>query len=260
MPKSLDIVGHVAILEITPELIPYKALIGEAVLSVNKNIRTVLAKASPISAQYRLREFEILAGEDSTETVHSEYGCKYLLDVRKVYFSPRLGYEHDRVSRLVNESETVVDMFAGIGPFSILIGKRRSQVKVYAIDVNPEAMKYLEENVRLNRVAGKVVPLLGDCRGIVRERLTGLADRVIMNLPEESLDYVDLACEAIKPTGGIMHLYTFSDEAIPFEELKEKVKDLVLSRGRSVQKISETRIVKAIAPYRLQVVVDATVV
>jgi len=260
MPKSLDIVGHVAIVEITSELEPYKALIGQAILAVNRNVRTVLAKASPISTQYRLREFEILVGEDCTETLHNENGCRYLLDVRKVYFSPRLGYEHDRVSRLVNESETVIDMFTGVGPFSILIAKRRSLVKVYAIDVNPDAIRYLEENVRLNRVTGKVIPLLGDCRNIIRMKLRGVADRVIMNLPAQSLEFVDLTCEAIKPIGGIMHLYTFSDEPAPFERLRDEVEGLILSAGRSVKGTLGVRIVKAIAPYRLQVVVDATIV
>jgi tRNA (guanine37-N1)-methyltransferase len=260
MPKSVDIVGHIAIVEITPELEPYKALLGQAILTVNRNVRTVLAKASPISTQYRIREFETLAGEDRTETVHNEYGCKYLLDVRKVYFSPRLGYEHDRVSRLVNEGETVIDMFSGIGPFSILIAKRRSLVKVYAIDVNPEAIRYLEENVRLNKVTGKVIPLLGDCGNIVHMKLRGVADRVIMNLPAQSLEFVDLACEAIKPAGGIMHLYTFSDKTVPFERLRHKVEGLIGTAGRSVKGTLGVRIVKAIAPYRLQVAVDAGVV
>ncbi len=259
LPKSLDIVGHVAIVEITPELDPYRPLIGEAVLAANKNVRTVLAKASPINTQYRIREFDILAGEDRTETVHSEYDCRYLLDVRKVYFSPRLGYEHDRVSRLVNEGETVLDMFAGVGPFSIPIAKRKNLVRVYAIDTNPEAVRYLEENIKLNRVAGKVTAILGDCRDIVHEKFRGVADRVIMNLPGQSFAYLDLACEAIKPTGGVIHVYTFSDEPVPFENLKGKMKELISSAGRSTKRTPEARIVKTVAPYRLQVVLDVSV-
>ena len=258
IPRSIDIVGGIAILEITPELNPYKAKIGEAILAVNKNVRTVLSKASPISTQYRVREFEVLAGDDCTETMHNEYGCRYILDLRKVYFSPRLGYEHDRISRLVTEGETVIDMFAGIGPFSIPIAKRRSSVMVYAIDVNPEAIRYLKENIKLNKVEGKVTPFLGDCKNIVDHKLRGIADRVIMNLPGESLEYADTACQAIKPTGGIMHLYTFSDEKEPFNKLRDALKRSVLSAGRSVKDV-ETRIVKEVAPYKLQVAVDAKV-
>jgi len=259
MPKSLDIIGHVAVVETTAELQPYKALIGEAVLAANKTVRTVLAKTGPIGTQYRLRQFEILAGEDRTETLYIEHGCRYLLDLRKVYFSPRLSYEHDRVSRLVNEGEKVVDMFAGVGPFSILIAKRRSLIQVYAIDLNPEAVKYLEENVRLNRLRGKVTALLGDCRSVICQRLRSVADRVIMNFPSHSFDYVDSACYALKPTGGVIHLYTFSDEQSPFENLKCRLEESVSSAGRSVKEISCMRTVKAVAPYRLQVVADAVI-
>ena len=257
LPKSLDIVGHVAIVEITSELEPFKSEIGRAILCVNKNVLTVLAKASPIDTQYRIRDFEVLAGEDRTETLHSEYGCRFLLDLRRVYFSPRLGFEHDRVSKLVDEGETVVDMFCGIGPFSILIAKRRSLVRIYAIDINPDAIRYLKENIRLNKVEEKVTPLLGDCRDIVREKLKGVAHRVIMNLPAQSLEFIDLACEAIRPAGGITHLYTFSDEEPPFEKLKETLRKLILSAGRSAKEI-EARIVKDVAPYKRQVVLDVS--
>lgn len=258
LPKSFDIVGHVAIVEITPELEPFKSDIGQAILSINKNVLTVLAKASSISTQYRIRDFEVLAGEDRTETLHSEYGCRFLLDLRRVYFSPRLGFEHDRVSRLVDEGETVVDLFSGVGPFSILIAKRRSFVRIYAIDVNPDAIRYLRENLRLNKVQDKVTALLGDCRDIVHEKLKGVADRVIMNFPTQSLEFVHLACEAIRPAGGTIHLYTFSDEQPPFEKLKETLRRLTMSAGRSAKKI-QARIVKDVAPYKRQVVLDASV-
>jgi tRNA (guanine37-N1)-methyltransferase len=260
IPKSLDIVGHVAIVEMTPQLESYGTVIGQAILNVNKNVRTVLAKASQIGTQYRIREFEVLAGEDHTETIHKEHGCRYLLDVRKVYFSARLGFEHDRVAKLVHDGETVIDMFAGVGPFSIPMAKKRQSITVYAIDVNPEAIKYLEKNVRLNKVEGKVMPLLGDCRRVVQQKLRGISDRVVMNLPGQSFDYLDVACDAIKPTGGAIHLYTFSSEAPPFEALQKSLKESVESRGRSFKTISGIRIVKEVAPYRLQVAVDAIVV
>jgi tRNA (guanine37-N1)-methyltransferase len=111
--------------------------------------------------------------------VQKEHGCEYHLDLSEVYFSPRLSYEHSRVASQVEEKETVVDMFAGVGPFSILIAKTHEDVKVYAVDVNPDATRYLERNIIVNGVMGKVVPVLGDAKEIVHERLRGAADRVM---------------------------------------------------------------------------------
>ena len=88
-----------------------------------------------------MRDYELIGGSGNTETVHREYGCVYNLDISKVYFSPRLSYEHYRVASQVQEEEIVIDMFAGVGPFSILIAKNHEHVKVYAIDLNPEAVK-----------------------------------------------------------------------------------------------------------------------
>jgi tRNA G37 N-methylase Trm5 len=104
------------------------------------------------------------------------------------------------------------------------------------------------------------MPLLGDCRHVVQQKLRGISDRVVMNLPGQSFDYLDVACDAIKSAGGTIHLYTFSSEAPPFEALQKSLKESVESRGRSFKTISGIRIVKEVAPYRLQVAVDAIVV
>jgi tRNA (guanine37-N1)-methyltransferase len=158
LPHALDFVGDIAIIEVPPELDPYERVIGEAILKANNNVRTVLAKAGAVGGTYRLREFRVIGGEQRTETVHREFGCQYSVDVVKVYFSPRLSCEHKRVASLVEEDETVVDMFAGVGPFAILIAKTHQNVKVYAIDANPQAFEYLKKNIRLNRAVGKVYP------------------------------------------------------------------------------------------------------
>lgn len=259
LPRALDIVGDIAIVEIPPELDAQKYVIGEAVLKTHKNLRTVLAKAGAISGTYRLREYSIIAGEPKTETVHKEYGCQYYVDVAKAYFSPRLSYEHKRVASIVKESETVVDLFAGVGPFSTLIAKTCENVKVYAIDVNPHAVELLEKNIRLNRVEAKVCPILGDAKQIVEQRLSGVADRVVMNLPERALEFVDAACEALKPTGGIVHFYGFVNVSDSLENVKRRFINAVNGSGREVEKILFSRFVRATAPYKWQVVLDAKI-
>jgi tRNA (guanine37-N1)-methyltransferase len=259
LPRSIDFVGDIAIVEVPTELDAHKSIIGEAVLKAHKNVRTVLAKAGAVSGIYRLRGFKVIAGESKTETVHKEYGCKYFLDLTKAYFSPRLSYEHNRVASLVKEGETVVDLFAGVGPFSILIAKTRENVKVYAVDVNPNAVEFLKKNVRLNRVERKVCPIMGDAKRIVKQRLSGVANRVVMNLPEKALEFVDVACEAIKPSGGIVHFYSFVNASVSLENITRQFIDTVKASGRKVERILFSRFVRATAPYEWQAVVDVKI-
>ncbi len=259
LPHSIDFIGDVAILEIPPELEDYKQLIGETMLQVFKRVRSVLAKSGAISGVYRLRDYELIAGSDNTETIHKEYGCRYYLDPRKVYFSPRLSYEHFRVASQVEEGETVLDMFAGIGPFSILIAKIHDNVTVYAIDINPNAIEYLKRNIRVNNVEGKVIPILGDAREIVESRLRRIADRVIMNLPEKAIEYVNAACLALNLSGGIIHYYEFARGVNAIGKARKRVVEAVKKAGRNVLAVLSERIVKEVAPLKWQIAIDLKV-
>jgi len=259
LPHAIDFVGDIAVIEVPPELEPYKTILGEAILRVHKQVHTVLAKSGAVEGVFRVREFEVIAGTGKTETVHREHGCVYHVDLKKAYFSPRLSHEHDRVASQIKEGETVVDMFAGVGPFSILIAKRHDKVKVYAIDVNPEAMRFLEKNIEANRVGEKVKPILGDTKKVIKEQLVGVADRVIMNLPEKAIEYIDAACEAIKPKGGIIHYYAFTNVQEALETSKVRLIEAVKQTNRSVKRVLLTRRVRETAPYEWQVVVDAEI-
>ncbi|MGO8806495.1 MAG: class I SAM-dependent methyltransferase [Candidatus Bathyarchaeia archaeon] len=260
LPQALDIIGDIAILEIPTELEEFERPIGEAILETHKNIKTVLAKAGAISGTFRLREFNFVAGERKTQTVHKEFGCQFHVDVAKAYFSPRLSHEHMRVASLVQEGETVTDLFAGVGPFSVLIGKKNPKVKVYAVDLNPEAVELLKVNVRVNRVENRVFPILGDAREIATEKLEALADRVIMNLPETAIDFVDAACRAIKPEGGIIHFYGFVRSPDTAENQKLRFGAAVERAGRRVDSVLCVRSVRETAPYESQIVLDAKIV
>jgi tRNA (guanine37-N1)-methyltransferase len=259
LPRALDIVGDVAIIEIPLELKAHESLIGEAILKTHKNIRTVLAKVGAVSGTYRLRELEIVAGEPRTDTLHKEYGCKYHVDVAKVYFSPRLSYEHKRVASLVQKGETVVDLFAGVGPFSVLIAKNNEDARVYAVDVNPEAIEFLKRNIRFNRVENRVFPLLGDARQVVEDELLGVADRVIMNLPERAIEFVDAACRATKPAGGTVHFYGFIRLPDSLENMKLRFSEAVEKAGRKVDRFLFAKTIRETAPYEWQIVLDAKI-
>jgi tRNA (guanine37-N1)-methyltransferase len=259
LPRAIDFVGQIAVVEIPPELERRKEMIGEAIIKVHKQVHTVLAKSGAVEGVYRLRAFEVIAGVRETETIHKEYGCAYHVDLAKAYFSPRLSHEHDRVASKVKEGETIIDMFAGVGPFSVLIAKRHEDVRVYAIDVNPDAIALLKRNLKENWVEQKVTPILGDADQILEESLSGVADRVIMNLPERAIEYVDSACEALKREGGTAHYYDFTNTPNPLETAQVRLIEAVEKTDRSIQKILFARKVRAIAPYSWQVVVDAQI-
>jgi tRNA (guanine37-N1)-methyltransferase len=259
LPHAVDFVGDIAIIEIPPELKAYESTVGDAFLEAHGKMRTVLAKTGAVSGTYRLREFNVIAGEHKTKTIHKEHGCQYYVDLAKAYFSPRLSYEHKRVASLVKDGETVVDLFAGVGPFTVLIAKTHKNIRVYAVDVNPDAIEYLRRNVRLNRVENKVHPILGNARQVVEERLAGIADRVIMNLPEKAMDFIDATCKALKPSGGIVHFYSFATANYSLENIELHFKEAVERNGRETEKILLSRNVRETAPYEWQVVLDAKI-
>ena len=259
LPRSSDVVGEIAIVEIPRELQPYKTILGEAILKLNKNVRTVLAKQGAVSGTYRLRETEVIAGKSDTTTIHREHGCQYYVDLAKAYFSPRLSFEHHRVASLVREGETVLDMFAGVGPFAVQIAKMLKNVRVYAVDANPYAVEFLKKNIRLNRVNGKVIPIVGNSEEVVERRLLGNADRVIMNLPGQAAQFIRAACQALKPRGGTIHFYGFLRAPDTLQGMQAWFVQAVEQCERKVKGISHSGLVRATAPYEWQFVIDAWV-
>ncbi len=259
VPQAFDIIGDIVVIDIPLKLKPHKRLIGEAILQTQKNVRTVLAKAGDISGTFRIRNYELIAGEQKTRTIHREFGCTYYVDVAKAYFSPRLSHEHDRVASLVQEGEVVADFFAGVGPFSVLIGKKCPKAKVFAVDLNPDAVELLKINVRINRVENRVIPVLGNAREIAAGKLKGSADRVIMNLPETAIDFVDAACNGIKPIGGVVHFYGFVRSPDSLENLKQCFIEGVESNGRKIQAFLYAKKIRETAPFESQIVIDAKI-
>src|SRR5437870_3131961 len=135
-----------------------------------------------------MRPLRYIAVENRTHTIHKEYGCLFEVDLSKAFFSPRLSTEHQRVVQMVEKGERVVDMFAGVGPFSILIAKKVGDVRMDAIDANPQAIELLQENVRANKVEAKVHVHLGDAREVIRKELTQITSRVLKQSHHVSRD------------------------------------------------------------------------
>jgi tRNA (guanine37-N1)-methyltransferase len=259
VPKSYDVLGRIAIVELPDQLVSFDELIGRSLLKILPSVRTVMAKAGAFSSDYRTRDLRLIAGEDNSITQYKEHGCIFEFDVRTVFFSPRLAQERLRVASQVQPGETVVDMFAGVGPYSILAAKKQALSTVYAVDANPSAFKFLVSNVLTNRVLRNVKPMIGDVREVVNSNLSKLADRLIMNLPGKAADFVDVACLSLNERGGVIHFYSFESAEKPCEVASEKLRRRVEESGRELKSILSVRVVKEIAPYRFQVAVDARV-
>ena len=173
---------------------------------------------------------EVVAGENRTETVHREHGCSYKLDVSAAYFSPRLGTERMRVASQVSPGERVLVLFAGVGPYAILIAKKRKPSEVVAVELNPKACEYMRWNVSKNKVDVKVV--CGDAR--TETPKLGSFDRIIMPLPKDAGDFLDVVFPAVK-SGGVIHFYTFAHDT---QEAKAVVKEKAEKLGLKTKVLS----------------------
>jgi tRNA (guanine37-N1)-methyltransferase len=237
---SFDVIGDVAIVEIPDELSHRESDIVEALLELHPRVKTVYKKGGERKGVYRLRDFTLIYG-DERETEHKEHGYRIRLDVRKVYFSPREANERQRIAKQVKAAETVMVMFAGAGPYAIAIAKRQARVKkVYAVEINPDAYKYMAENVRINKAGDKIIPLLGDVEGEC-EKYFGQCDRVVMPLPKGAYEYLKLAAKCLKQKGGIIHYYFWSAED-GLKEIEEIVEVDLLSLGRKIKSLKITKV------------------
>ena len=259
--NSYDIIGDIAIIRLTEVSGRHRGDIAEAVMSVHQNVKTVLAQTSPVRQGFRTRELRCVAGEDKTVTRHVESKCIFYVDVSGCYFSPRLSYERMRVARQVSDGETVVNMFAGVGCFSLLIAKYSHASRVFSIDINPTAFKYMQENVRVNRAYGRVFSILGDAREVIDARLRHVAQRVLMPLPEKALEYLPHALLALKKSRGWIHYYDF-EHSKKGEDAVEKVRLKVAEKLADLNVAFEIpfgRVVRSTGPNWCQVVLDILV-
>jgi len=266
LPKSWDIMGTVAVIEgpkdPAPELDPFWGNIGQAVVLVNPAVQSVFLKESAVQGEFRTRALRCIAGPDITETIYKENDCMFKLDVRKVFFTPRLVTERARVASLPpTEDELVFDMFAGVGPFAIERAKAQG-VPVIAADKNPAAIYYLEQNVVANRVAHLVTPVCADAATVGEwplDTVSRRASRVIMNLPERSLEFVPQAVLALRPEGGILHIYQFCQGEDVTDNAVQQVREALQAINATLEGVINAKIVKPYAPHEFLTVVDALV-
>jgi tRNA (guanine37-N1)-methyltransferase len=229
LPTSFDVIGDIGIFRLPDGLSSYARDIGSALLSAFPRLRTI-AMDKGVKGEFRVRDLEVVAGEERLETVHQEYGIRLLVDPSRVYFNPRLAGERHRVASLVREGETVIDMFSGIGPFAIMIAKQAKPLVVFALDINPDCIEYMKRNVEINKISN-VVPLEGDSKHLIFD--IPCADRIVMNLPHTARQFYPEALTRLN-IGGTIHFYHIC-ERHEIDSVLEQMQTEALGMGVRVE-------------------------
>ena len=254
--SAFDQIGHIIIIRIPDSLISKKKLIGETLLEQVKSAKSIFYQSSSVDGEFRTRDLEILAGDDKTETEYKESGCRFFVDVRNVFFSPRLSSERTRIAEFVNNDEVIVNMFGGVGIFSIIAAKMK-RCTVFNIDINPLAAKLCKKNIAINKLVGNVISIEGDASQVINRQLENKSDRTLMLLPEKSDEFLDSAILSTK-SGGMIHYYSHihADKKSDAAKLSEQhymqitpVKSTILG----------SKIVRPVGPRFYQTVVDVKI-
>lgn len=248
---SFDTIGDIVILEIPENLQDKKQIIGDAALEFTKR-KSIYMKKSAVKGTTRVRDLEFLSGVDDTVTIHKEHSARLKLDVREVYFSPRLATERKRVTESIEDGEKILDMFCGIGPFPIVIARNKN-VDIVAVDINKSAIKYLDENIKLNKLKGNIKTYWGDIRQ-VSDAFNLKFDRIIMNLPGLAYTFLDVAVDLIED-GGIINYYEFSDS---YDQGIKRLTDACSAVGKKVD-IINCRKVKSTSPEEWHISIDGKI-
>ncbi len=256
--SAFDQIGDIVIIKIPDELMPKKKLIADAILANVKTAKAVFAQVSPVRGDFRVRDLEFIAGENRTVTEYKEHGCRFKVDVAKTYFSPRLSTERQRIADMVGDNETIINMFAGVGTYSVVIAKANKTCKVYSIDSNSAASELDGINAKLNKVQDRVVTICGDAAEVIKDRLAGRADRVLMPLPERAKEFVDSAVLALKEK-GIVHYFAHikADSKKAGQELG--LQDAHDAFAKYDHQVLAIRVVREVGPRIYQIVADVLV-
>ena len=254
MYSAFDQVGDIIVVRIPESLMHKRHQIGEALLANVKVSRAIFCQKADVTGDHRTRSLELIAGEGTTQTEYRENGCRFAVDVEGAFFSPRLSTERSRIADLMQDGQTLLNMFAGVGMFSILAASK-CRCTAYSIDLNPLASLLCEQSIRMNKLAGDVISINGDVSKVIHEQnMADCSDHTLMLLPERSDEFVDDAIHVTK-SGGIIHYY-----AHVHAEKKSGVSDAINERWGKVCKIKseilESKLVRAVGPRYYQAVAD----
>lgn len=274
--NSYDIIGDIAVVKLPNELDHYEEEVGKAVHEIRPYLKAVFRVIGDTEEIERTRQLRLIwrkctqrgadkiNGEDLSRTVYREYGCRFIVDVGKVFFTPRLSHERMKIANQVKDGEVVVCLFGGVCTYAIIIAKACPGVeRIYSVDVNPVAYELGKENVVINKCFDKVIPILGDARTVCQEQLKGVCSRVIMPLPKQAFLFLDSAVEALRE--GVNCTVNFYSEVSGTQIRNEAVKVMNEAKSRLLDyglRRSEAigwRIVREVGSRRYHIAIELTV-
>ncbi|MEI6102924.1 MAG: class I SAM-dependent methyltransferase family protein [Methanothrix sp.] len=251
IPRGWFLLGEVIVVKIHPDLTAYEHHIGQALLDFYPRCCTVLADEG-IFGPFREPVRRVIVG-NKTQTVHKENKVIFNLDASLVMFSPGNLMERIRMSRF-GKGEYIVDMFAGIGYFTLPMAVHSRPRKIVAIELNPNAYHYLCQNIRQNHVEEIVEPVLGDCAKVTPQ---GVADRVVMGMVQVTDQYLQKGISALRP-GGILHYHqTIAASMYPAAAIRDVI-EAATSLGCRAE-IQNCVLVKKYSPGVVHAVIDARI-
>lgn len=263
LPKKWEMLGGILVLCLDSRLAPFEEELARAYMDV-LGVCSVFVDEGGISGELREPSLRQIGGT-LRKTIHVENGIKYGMDVTRVMFSSGNIDERVHFSRIDANGEIVVDMFAGIGYFTLPLAKYCGVERVFAIEKNPTSYHYLTKNILHNRLEKRVVPLLGDNRV---KGPCGLADRVIMGYLPTPRKFIPRAKELLKKDGGIIHYHhtialTTKDDKIKMgmEQVLDHFTSIPGNGGFCAKNIdiSDYRIIKSFAPKIVHCVADVKI-
>ncbi len=247
---GIDVIGDLAIVKFPKLSDTAKRRVGETILKEMKNVSGVFEQEGGIEGEYRLRRLRHVAGERRTVTLHRENQCSFKVDIARVYYSPRLSTERLRVATMVSQGESVLNMFAGVGPFSITIARRR-RARVTSCEANRYAYELHLENNQLNKVADRIRTMNVDAATLPSD-LSEKFDRILMPHPSRADRYLRTALDLIADK-GVIHYYRHVP-GMNFEEAKASL----LNELAGIAGLSSVNIrrVREVGPRWLELVAD----
>ncbi|MFX0018493.1 MAG: class I SAM-dependent methyltransferase family protein [Candidatus Hermodarchaeota archaeon] len=257
LPRGFQILGTVIVLKLNSKLVKNKFLIGEKCLKIFPNFRSVYLNLGKVVGAFRKPEkIELIAGEDNPIVEHKEHDVIYRFDITKIIFSKGNINERKYLATLVRDGEIIVDMFAGIGYFSLPIARHAKPAKIYSIELNIESYNYLEKNVKLNHLEELIIPIHGDCKEeVIKLSKSGIkADRVIMGVFPAPKEYIKEALTLLKENGTTYH-YEGIVERGNYLSLFQEFEDIANTKKIKCEILSK-RYVKSYGPNLFHAVID----
>ncbi|MFH1889863.1 MAG: hypothetical protein ABIJ58_03230 [Nanoarchaeota archaeon] len=284
MKKAFDVFGNIALVKFSNEgsRTPTgtdKKKFAKSLLKENKSIKTVLEKVGKFKGRLRKQETRWIAGEKTKEVLYRENGCNFRFNIDDTYFSPRLSSERKEIAQKIKKGDDVLVMFAGVGPYPIVIAKNSNAGIVFSNEINRKANKYAEKNIELNKLKGRVVLLPGDVKRVVKvltkvphpptrkssrekfsEKLINIPenfDVIVMPRPRLKDSFLTQAFSLSKKGTRIFYYDFCKDDEVDL--IVEKIKEEAAVAKKKI-KILSWKHAGEIAPYKFRIRIDLKVI